>query len=448
MTSASSPVSTNAITVLGAVLGVLSALLPWLLFRPNRLVQGEGLMVWQLPGVTPWAVVAVWVLLGASGFWRSKARGWLGVAALVAVVLLIGFTLAGSSASLVAQAGEFARVSLSGGLWLNVVALYVAAFGVGRDMRWAGVAVLVAIVATFAFGWYARLGPAVEYAAVSDTYGTEVLRHFALAIAATLVATGVGVPLGIFAARNPRLEGAVLGGAGLLQTVPSLALFGLLLAPLAWLGREVSVGAALLFVGAGVLLSALVLRARVPLGVRAPVLLVAAFSFGILLAVLVYNLLSGNLENAAAFVQINQPLSSAGVRGIGAAPALVALVIYALLPVVVNTFVGLKSVPEGVVDAAQGMGMNAAQVLTRAELPIALPAILEGIRGAAVLSFGLTTVAALIGGGGLGFFILRGVDASAPDLILIGAAPIVIIALALDAGLRAASAFVTPKGLA
>jgi osmoprotectant transport system permease protein len=440
-------VPVNAVAAFGAALGLLSALLPWLLFRPNRLVQGDALSVWQLQGAWGWLALGAWALVLGSALWRSRARGIVGAVLLAAVVALLALTIQANTARLIADATEFARVSLSGGVWLALVALYVAGFGISSDWRWAGLLALAALVATFVFGAYSRLGPAVEYAAVSDTYGTELVRHFALALSATLVATLIGVPLAILAARERRLEGAVLGGAGLLQTIPSLALFGLLLAPLAWLGRSVSVGAALVFIAAGLVLTALVLRARVPLALRVPPVIVTALALATLLALVVYNLLSGDFGSIAGLAGVAQPLSSLGVRGIGATPALVALVIYAILPVVVNTFVGLKSVPEGVLDAARGMGMNARQVLLRAELPIALPALLEGVRGAAVLSFGLTTVAALIGGGGLGFFILRGVDASAPDLILIGAAPIVVIALALDAGLRTLSAWVTPRGL-
>ena len=447
----------SAITVLGGAIGVLSAALPWLLFRPNRLVQGDALAVWQLSGPWHWLALVAWALIALSGAWRSSLRGYVGTALLVAVIAALALTISSNAALLLTDAGEFARVSVSGGVWLALVAVYVAAFGVGTEFKFAAPIVLLALLATFVFGAYSRLGPAVEYAAVSDTFFTELLRHFALSIAAVIVAVVIGVPLALLAVRNSRLEGLVLGGAGLLQTIPSLALFGVLLAPLAWVGRSVSVGAVLAIIAAGALLSFAVSRllvSRSPdsrlnalLPVRLALLGITALVALPMLAVLIYNALIGNLEGLSAFAQPAALLSSAGIRGIGAAPALVALTIYALLPIVVNTFVGMKSVPEGVIDAARGMGMNPRQVFLRAELPIAIPAMLTGLRGATVLSFGLTTVAALIGGGGLGFFILRGVDANAPDLILVGAAPIVILALVIDAGLRALSALVTPKGL-
>jgi osmoprotectant transport system permease protein len=105
--------------------------------------------------------------------------------------------------------------------------------------------------------------------------------------------------------------------------------------------------------------------------------------------------------------------------------------LYALLPLVLNTYTGLRGVPEDARDAGRGMGMSPEQLL-----PLALPLILEGIRGAASLTIGITTVAALIGAGGLGFFILRGVEGGAPDMVLLGAVPIILLALLVDSALR------------
>jgi osmoprotectant transport system permease protein len=133
------------------------------------------------------------------------------------------------------------------------------------------------------------------------------------------------------------------------------------------------------------------------------------------------------------------PLQESGIRGIGAAPAVLALTLYALLPVVLNVYTGLRGVSEAVKDAGRGMGMSPAQLFWRVELPLALPLVLEGIRGAASLTIGITTVAALIGAGGLGFFILRGVEGGATDMVLLGAIPIIGLALLVDALLRFAS---------
>ncbi|TIX92105.1 ABC transporter permease [Rhizobium sp. P44RR-XXIV] len=117
-----------------------------------------------------------------------------------------------------------------------------------------------------------------------------------------------------------------------------------------------------------------------------------------------------------------------GIKGIGVAPALVALVIYSLLPIVANTVVGLTGVDPSVRDSAAGMGLTRRQILTGVDLPLAFPVILTGIRIVLVQAIGLVTVAALIGGGGFGLFIFQGIGQTANDLVLLGAVPTVILA--------------------
>jgi len=117
-----------------------------------------------------------------------------------------------------------------------------------------------------------------------------------------------------------------------------------------------------------------------------------------------------------------------GIRGIGAAPAVVALFLYSLLPIVADTVVGLRRVSHEAVEAALGMGMTDNQVLSRIELPLALPVILTGIRVVLVQNIGMVTIAALIGGGGLGTFVFQGIGQNAIDLVLLGAIPIVVLA--------------------
>jgi osmoprotectant transport system permease protein len=138
--------------------------------------------------------------------------------------------------------------------------------------------------------------------------------------------------------------------------------------------------------------------------------------FGILMAPL------AALAAAAPWV------AALGIHGIGAAPAAVALFLYSLLPIVANTIVGLRHTPRAAVDAARGMGMMPRQVLARVELPLALPVILTGIRVVLVQNIGMVTVAALIGGGGLGTFVFQGIGQTAIDLVLLGAIPIVALA--------------------
>jgi osmoprotectant transport system permease protein len=178
--------------------------------------------------------------------------------------------------------------------------------------------------------------------------------HLDLVGEAIGLAVLIGVPLGILASRSRPAERSILGLANVLQTIPSLALLGVLL--------------------------------------------------------IVYG-------------QIGKP------------PALAALVIYSLLPIIKNTILGLKGVDRGVAEAALGMGMTPWQRLTLVELPLAVPILLGGVRVAAVTAVGMATIAAEIGAKGLGSFIFRGISLSDPRLILLGSVPAAVLALICDVAL-------------
>jgi len=179
--------------------------------------------------------------------------------------------------------------------------------------------------------------------------------HLDLVGEALLIAVAFGVPLGIIASRSRAAERSIVGLANVLQTIPSLALLGVLL--IAFRGQ------------------------------------------------------------------------------IGKPPALSALVVYALLPIIKNTILGLKGVDPGVAEAALGMGMTPWQRLTLVELPLAVPVLLGGVRVAAVASVGMATIAAEIGAKGLGSFIFAGLQVADPRLILLGSLPAALLALACDVAL-------------
>jgi osmoprotectant transport system permease protein len=120
------------------------------------------------------------------------------------------------------------------------------------------------------------------------------------------------------------------------------------------------------------------------------------------------------------------------IGGIGRRTAIVALVLYAVLPILRNTYVGLTSVDHAVLEAAQAMGMTDSQILFRVRLPLSLSIILAGIRTATVITIGVATIAAAIGAGGLGTFIFRGVAKVSDSVILAGAIPAAVLALAAD----------------
>jgi osmoprotectant transport system permease protein len=182
------------------------------------------------------------------------------------------------------------------------------------------------------------------------------VEHIVLVAIALATASLIGIPTGIFLTRNEGWRGAVLGFTNVVQTIPSLALFGFLI-PLPFIG------------------------------------------------------------------------------GIGKRTAIVALVLYALLPILRNTLTGILGVDPAVVESATAMGMTDRQRLFQVELPLAAPTILAGVRVATVTTIGTATIAAAIGGGGLGVFIFRGLASVDSSQILAGAVPAALLALAADGGL-------------
>jgi osmoprotectant transport system permease protein len=187
-------------------------------------------------------------------------------------------------------------------------------------------------------------------------FASLLWEHVWMVATAMLIAIAVGVPLGILLTRRPQFNKPVLGAANIIQTIPSLALFGFLL-PAPWLGERAS---------------------RL---------------------------------------------------------AIVALALYALLPLIRNTYVGITGVDPAVVEAGRAMGMTGWQLLYQVELPLALGVILAGVRVATVLSVGLATIAAAIGAGGLGEYIFRGLAMVNNQLILAGAIPAALLAITADFGI-------------
>lgn len=133
--------------------------------------------------------------------------------------------------------------------------------------------------------------------------------------------------------------------------------------------------------------------------------------------------------------------------GIGFQPALVALVLRAILPIVINTYVGINEIDRAVTEAARGMGMRDRQVLTMVELPLSLPVIMAGVRTATVMSVSIATLAALIGAGGLGDLIFRGIAMVDASMLMAGAIPTAIMAILADVILGRVEIGLTPRGI-
>ncbi|MEJ7560317.1 MAG: ABC transporter permease/substrate-binding protein [Pedobacter sp.] len=184
----------------------------------------------------------------------------------------------------------------------------------------------------------------------SDKLLSQTAQHLGLTFISLLLAIGIGLPIGILIARKRGFAGTVLGLAGVLQTIPSIALLGFMI----------------------------------------PLL------------------------------------------GIGPKPAIVALLIYALLPIIRNTYTGIIGIDKHVIEAAKALGMNTQQILLRVELPLAMPVLLAGIRTATVINVGVATLASYIAAGGLGEFIFGGISLNNTNMILAGAIPAALLAVLLD----------------
>ncbi len=196
---------------------------------------------------------------------------------------------------------------------------------------------------------------------------TAIYEHLVLLVALPVgLAILVAVPLGILCTRNRRLASILLGVAGVMQTIPSLALL----------------------------------------------------SFMVMIGL-----------------------------GIGFKPAIVAIFLYAVLPVMRNTYIGIESVDPFMKKAARGMGMTDFQCLTQVELPIAIPVILAGVRTSATMSIGTATLAAFVGGGGLGGLIVTGLGMLRNHMVLAGAVPAALLALLVDSLLGMLEEALTPEGI-
>jgi osmoprotectant transport system permease protein len=356
--------------VLIAAIAGIAAFMPFAAFRANRIVLGvnkgiiEALPGWEAAVVAlAIAAVVVVALLRTPVLWR------LGASLLILALLFVAIGHAGTF--LTPPGDKIARVSPGGGFWLLIFAFALLAADAIVRLKLSPllrIGVLAAVAAFFAVllasGTLNDLSILREYANRGETFWREAQTHLALALGSLAAATVVGVPLGILIQRSPHWRAPVLNVLNVIQTIPSIALFGLLIAPLAWVAATVPFAAAL------------------------------------------------------------------GISGIGAAPAMVALFAYSLLPVVANTVVGLDGVPPAADDAAKGVGMTDWQRLVGVQLPLSFPVILTGIRIVLVQNIGLATIAALIGGGGFGVFVFQGVGQTAMDLVLLGAVPTVALAFA------------------
>jgi osmoprotectant transport system permease protein len=153
------------------------------------------------------------------------------------------------------------------------------------------------------------------------------------------------------------------------------------------------------------------------------------------------------IPSLALFGLLMSLLGSIGLKAIGFLPAVVALVVYGQLPILRNTYTAIRAVDPAMIEAGRGMGMNESQILFKIKLPLAVPVIMAGVRNSTVLVIGIAAIAAIIGAGGLGVPIFRGLRNARMDLILIGGISVSILALLVDGLMALVERRITPKGL-
>jgi len=342
---------------------------------PNRLVSGEPIPLWEAArGLPSVGIAMLGAILLAASFTPPGEPLHCAVAALATALLLLALATAGQAASILTLTAKPAsRISLGPAFWtlgacsvLAVIdALQRLNVGIGARVL-AAIAMGSGVVVLAVAGTFDALSIAREYESRHQVFADALLQHVRLVGASVGAALIIGFPLGVAAARSPRLQGPLFAILNILQTIPSIALFGLLIVPL------------------------------------------------------------------SALVTAVPQLAAFGIGGIGVTPAIIALVLYALLPVVRNTSAGLAGVDTAAIEAGRGMGLTKRQIFWQLELPLALPVLLAGLRIVTVQSIGLAVVAALIGAGGLGTFVFEGLGQYAVDLVLLGALPAIFLALAAD----------------
>ena len=349
--------------------------LPFLQIAPNRLVSGQPIYFFSIIPGPAWLLLVVLVVFSVAATFKPRAA-WLWSALAVAAVSTPSLLwLAANQASMSLQGQlPIARSSFGSAFWVALTLLGFVVSSALQQLRatklqLAGVCavLLLALSTLLASGVCDDLSLMKEYANRADDFAHTLGRHVQIVLLALACTLAIGLPLGWAAHAHAKAGRALLPVLNIIQTIPSIALFGLLMAPLA------------------------LLAASLP------------------------------------------ALGRAGISGVGLAPAVIALTLYGLLPVVRGTLAGLQQVPRAMVQAARALGLTRFQILVAVELPLALPVLLGGVRTAAVSSVGLAAVTALIGAGGLGSILFEGLFANAQDVVLLGVLPIIALGVVVDA---------------
>lgn len=366
-----------SLVILVLVGGLILVSLPLVSMAPNRLLSGQGQSLWQVLQATGtlWqtSVLAIGVVLFVCLVWLYL-QPWQNLcSALILVFLVFGVwaltALSGQFAAVsTAQTDGLGRITLASGFWLVILMAWLAANDALRCVRATTVTaslywmtVLAGLFGLITCGALDSLSSLKEYANRQEDFWQALGQHIHIIALTTGLTMVIGLPLGVAIHRHPSWARRLFPLLNLVQTIPSIALFGLLIAVLAWLGK--------LF----------------PL------------------------------------------LPAWGIQGIGLAPAVLALTLYSLLPLVRGVSEGLRQLPQAFSESGRAMGLSNSQLFWQVELPLAFPVILSGLKVMLIQTIGLTAVAALIGAGGLGALMFEGLFSSALDLVVLAVIPIVVL---------------------
>lgn len=364
----------NRVLLLLAFLAIAAVALPFISVAPNRLVSGEARALWQVWPSTPALLGLTLAAVVALSFWSTRTARWLTLILGEALFVVLFWSAGLAATQMVSVESPLARTSIGSGLWLWLALCLLACSDAVRRLtvkpvwRWLLNAQIWCLPLWLLFsGELNNLSLLKEYANRQEVFDGALVQHLTILIGTLFPALLLGVPLGMWCYRHPARQGSVFAVLNVIQTIPSVALFGLLIAPLAGL------------------------------------------------------------------VKSFPTLSSFGIAGTGLTPALIALVLYALLPLVRGVVAGLSQVAPDVLESAHAMGMSARQCFWKIQLPLALPLLVRSLRVVTVQTVGMAVIAALIGAGGFGALVFQGLLSSALDLVLLGVVPTIALAVVLDA---------------
>jgi len=364
---------------------------PLLSLKPNRLMPGDpGYLIDIAPLNDILLVLSLLVLFLIFAnllSWNKHLK--LFMCLILSAIFYKIITISGDVALVRSEADFLARTAFTTGFWLFVagyIVVMMQAFATviekKYDIKLLIILLTIAPVGLLFFnGGVGEISIFKELMSKQDRFLLEFKNHLLISGSASFSAILIGIPLGIYSFRHQRLSERIFGLLNIVQTIPSIALFGFLIAPFAWLASK------------------------------------------------------------------SDFLDSVGFSGIGFAPAITALILYGLLPIVRNTYAGISSIDPSVVESAKGMGMTSGQILIKIQLPVSMPLLMNGIRVSFVQCIGNTAVAALVGAGGFGLFIFQGLGQSAVDMVLLGAIPTILLAVFADTIMQFIIKLTSPKGM-